>query len=607
MKFLFNGLDERSGYRAWCSGWMMRPLAGGAGFKYVLPAVLLFLFFVEVVTGLVLWTAYSPSTRTAWESIFYTQHIMTAGWVVRGLHHYTNQALLITGVLFVIQLAITGFYRAPRELIFLCAVALALLLAGLSITGELLPWDAKTVAAAQVRGNIVGLTPYMGEYLKRMLLGGSQFNHHSITRFFTLHAGILPVLTGFVFWILFRQFRRHGQSASTLPAEPYWPGQAWRDGLACLCVMGLLGGVVYYFQQTHGGPPLYAPADLSPDPSRAFPSPRPPWYFLFLYEFLNLCEGQEMVAAVIVPSAIVGFLLFMPFLARWRVLHVFNNLVLIGLVGGVLWLTIKSVKQDLADPAVQRDVRIAHQQAARAKLLATHQPIGFNGAIELVRNDPLTRGPELFKQHCANCHRYGGEDGLFYKPEKLAPSAPDLKGFATREWLRGVLDPKQIDTPHYFGNTGFNGENSGAMVGFVKDTVSEFDDEAKLSLQYALMALSAQAKLSSQANLDSQDKERSPQGEALLKDPDAGIQGSTCHKFGDMDDPGGGPELTGYGSREWLAALIRNPYHDTFYDTDHELYNMPAFGSQRILSETEIYLLSDWLRGDWFTPPPTPE
>ena len=87
--------------------------------------------------------AYSPSTQTAWESVFYIQYEMTGGWLLRGLHHYMAHAMVVLLAIHFAQVVWDGAYSAPRELNFVIGVALMLVVFGLSLTGYLLPWDQK--------------------------------------------------------------------------------------------------------------------------------------------------------------------------------------------------------------------------------------------------------------------------------------------------------------------------------------------------------------------------------------------------------------------------------------------------------------------------------
>ncbi len=86
-------------------------IPGGPRWRYVWGSTLSFCFFVQVVTGLILWTSYSPSAQTAWESVYFIQHQMTAGWLLRGVHHFTAEAMVILMAIHFVQVVIDGAYR----------------------------------------------------------------------------------------------------------------------------------------------------------------------------------------------------------------------------------------------------------------------------------------------------------------------------------------------------------------------------------------------------------------------------------------------------------------------------------------------------------------
>ena len=73
-----------------------------------------------------------------------------------------------------------------------------------------------------------------------------------------------------------------------------------------------------------------------------------------------------------------------------------------------------------------------------------------------------------------------------------------------------------------------------------------------------------------------------------------------CHDFHGGNDEPDAPDLTGYGSREWVKGIIGNPTHERFYGTKND--RMPAFKDEKILSDEAIGLIADWLRGDWYEP-----
>ncbi|MBU6398891.1 MAG: c-type cytochrome, partial [Verrucomicrobia bacterium] len=205
-----------------------------------------------------------------------------------------------------------------------------------------------------------------------------------------------------------------------------------------------------------------------------------------------------------------------------------------------------------------------------------------------------TRGPKLFARNCATCHRFGGLDGTG-RPVKDPETAADLQGFGGRQWLVGLLDPAAIRTVHYFGGTKFR---DGKMARFLARDVAGFDAAQREQLRQVALALSAEAGLRSQRLADLRDAAAIAAGRALLTN--GVVRCTECHPYQKPDPDATAPDLTGYGSRAWIIALVTNPRHARFYGRRND--RMPAFGDDRVLDAQAIGLIADWLRGDWYEP-----
>src|SRR5690349_5517274 len=118
MNAIFDWLDDRTGYRGLLHEALYERVPGGARWRYVWGSTLVFAFKVQVVTGLFLWMAYSDSAQTAWESVYYIQHVMQYGWLLRGMHHFMAQTMVVLLALHLMQVVIDGAYKAPREVNF---------------------------------------------------------------------------------------------------------------------------------------------------------------------------------------------------------------------------------------------------------------------------------------------------------------------------------------------------------------------------------------------------------------------------------------------------------------------------------------------------------
>lgn len=591
MKPLLDWLDSRTGYRKITHEALYENIPGGARWRYVWGSTLTFAFSIQVITGIFLWMAYSPGSQTAWESVFYIQFEMFGGWFLRGLHHYTAQLMTILLALHLLQVLIDGAYKAPREFNFWSGLLLLQLTLALSLTGYLLPWDQKGYWATKVATNIVSIIPFVGPDLQKLVVGGPDYGHHTLTRFLALHAGVLPgliiaLIGGHIYF-----FRRHGIHAKQPLKKPdakFWPDQVLADAIACL---GVLFTVVVLTLISRGAE-LSAPAD----PASQFSAARPEWYFLFLFELLKYFPGEsEIIGAIVLPGAAVAFMFAMPFLGQWKLGHRFNLVFIFGGLAGAGLLTWMAMKQDRNDPNFQRALRDSHQQAARAiELSRGPGGIPVTGAVTLLREDPFIQGPKLFAKNCASCHRFDGHDGTG-QPVKDAASAADLKGFASREWIAGLLDPAKVDSLHYFGGTKFK---EGKMVKWVKKNADEPAEQAQL--KSVIAALSAEAQLKSQRDADTRDAALIKQGAELAR---GDLACTDCHAFGKPEPDATAPDLTGYGSRAWLVRFIGNSAHADFYGKRND--RMPAFAEKQMLDAKSIGILADWLRGEWYEAPKT--
>lgn len=599
MKALLDWLDHRTGYRAILKETLDEPVPGGARWRYVWGSTLTFAIFVQFVTGIVLWAAYSPSSQTAWESVYYIQEHMAGGKWLRGIHHYMAQVMTVLLVLHLMQVVIDGAYKAPREVNFWFGMALLGLVMALSLTGYLLPWDQKGYWATKVATNLIGVVPIIGEPLQHIVIGGADYGHHTLTRFFALHAGVLPALTVLLIGAHVYLFRRHGLHAKKPYKKPtpdrFWPDQIWCDVVACLAVLAAVLVLVIW----HNGATLTAPAD----PAEKFPA-RPDWYFMFLFQFLKYFPGETIIwGGVIIPAVVFFGLCAMPIWGQKKIGHRFNLIFLVALLVGFGVLTVEAYRYDAKDKDFQFAVEQAKRDGERVRELAK-SPAGIApvGAAQLLREDPYTQGPRIFASKCASCHTYDGHDGMGRPMNE--PSAPDLKGIGTREWLAGILDPAQIETPKYFFGTKFvepdeNGEKS-RMVEFTH-SLESITPEGRNQLEKIIAVVSAEAELTSQHELDALlDEDDIAEGIDLFF---SGIDGvadacGDCHGFdGDESMAARTPDLTGWSSRDWLVDFTKNPEHPRFYGSGND--RMPVFEEERIFTDKEIEMVVDWLREEW--------
>lgn len=599
-----NWWDERTGWR----GWTARRLPNGPSWGHALGAVLVWLGVVEVATGLLLMTSFSPSTTSAWASVHSIDQT-PGGPFLRGLHYFGGQALIVLFALYMLRSLLTASYRAPRELAWISGLLILPLLVVWTLTGSLMTGTQTAHGQLTVEGNILGSLPLVGGAMKRILLGGSEIGNLTLTHLHALHVGLLPLVVGLLAWLHFAQLRRRGHAWSAPPEESdtgaallYWPNQSIRN--ATLFTLAFAAIIAMAWQW---GAPLDAPAD--PELAEHL-DPRPEWYFTFLFKLRFFFTGPyEAVVTMSIPLLVLLVLILLPWLDRWLPRAAGATLrVAVALVCVAGWtaLTFVSLYTDANDESFQQKRTLAETWSERAQLLADYQPIPPCGPSTLLRNDPKTFGPLLFARHCASCHPYYdrtlAEKQEIYPITTKQPTAANLFGFATPAWIAGLLDPEQIASEHYFGATEFA---EGDMVGFVVDNISDSEEDDPLmnsaDAKLVAHALSAEANLPSQADAKGPSEEQLSEGRELIVD-----NCTECHHFGDEGELGEAPDLTGYGSREWLIGMISSPEHERFYGEKND--RMPSFAAnpddpeQNLLDQHSIELIADWLRGDWFEP-----
>ena len=604
MKRFLNWIDTRTGLCRAAENIGRAMIPGRPCICRSLPCAIAFAFIVQAITGLFMMMHYSSDAQSAWESVYFLQYEVQGGWLLRAFHHYGGQLILVLVAIYLLGTIIRGTYRAPREFVFWATVFMGLVALCLLLTGDLLAWDQNSLSCTQVRTNFLELLPLAGSHFLKLAVGGPAFGHLSITRFLVLHGVILSAaFCGLL--ILHAWFARRARKIELETASarsPLWPGQAFLNAAACLAVLA----AILLLSLSHGtaGVELGAPADTS----ASFDAARPEWAFLGLYGFADIFPAHLKVLPIfVIPGVLVAIFLLMPFVGHFRLGHfklghVFNVFFVLFLLAANAWLSYVVLEHDKHNDSHQLALREAEVAACRVKQLVERSggiPVG--GALVLLREDPKTQGPIIFKQHCASCHYCTDAQGVGIKSEKA--SAPNLYGYATRDWVAGWLHPEKITSDAYLGGTKFK---RGKMPQAIEEAFEDLDDdeieETRQDMLTAAIALSAQAQLPSQKEIDAKHAERIEEGNELIAD-DLGC--ADCHKFGDSGKLGDGPDLTGYGSRQWTIAIIKNPAHKRFYGKDND--RMPAYAESEqeaanLLTNRDIEILADWLRGDWFEP-----
>lgn len=210
---LFTALDDRLG---------VKEVLDDEVFEKIVPAHLnfwacfggisFFIFLSQVLTGMLLMIYYQPTIEQAHASVSRIMNEAPFGWLIRGIHAWGSNLMIITIVIHMVKIYVSGIYKAPRELNWVVGVTLFLLTLGLSFTGYLLPWTQLAYWATVVGTETPAALPYIGEYIRFAMRGGDEITQVTLTRFFAIHVMILPAITAAVVGLHLLQIRRQGIS-----------------------------------------------------------------------------------------------------------------------------------------------------------------------------------------------------------------------------------------------------------------------------------------------------------------------------------------------------------------------------------------------------------
>ncbi len=190
-------------------------------FYYCFGGMVFILIVFQLLTGVLLSLYYVPDATSAsggaapaYASVEFIQNQVYLGWLVRGVHFWSANILIVMVLIHMSRVYWTGSYRAPRELNWMVGVIMLLCILALSLTGYLLPWDTKAYFATEVTIKIAGSAPpqQLGTFIKDVLQGGPVVGPPTLQRFFTLHVFVLPALITLLMYVHFRFIRAHGIS-----------------------------------------------------------------------------------------------------------------------------------------------------------------------------------------------------------------------------------------------------------------------------------------------------------------------------------------------------------------------------------------------------------
>jgi len=288
---------------------------------YYLGGMTLFLFLVQVTTGILLLLYYRPSAENAFESVQFIMTSVNFGWLIRSIHSWSANLMIATMFVHMFSVYLLKAYRKPREMTWVTGSLLLFIVLGFGFSGYLLPWNKTAFFATKVGTEIAGIVPVAGGFLLRFLRGGDNVTGATLTRFFGFHVAVLPALTTLVLGVHLWLVQWHGMSLppgvrdTDVKQRNFVPDFAMHDAMGWLVALGILAALAAIFPWELGqkaDPFAPAPAGI-----------RPEWFFLFMFETLKFIPAK----IGFVDGDVIGILAFglagvwwlsVPFLDRGR-------------------------------------------------------------------------------------------------------------------------------------------------------------------------------------------------------------------------------------------------------------------------------------------------
>ncbi|MEW6196530.1 MAG: cytochrome b N-terminal domain-containing protein [Bacteroidota bacterium] len=305
---IYNWIDERV---------QLHDLINFMGKKYVpvhrhsiwyyFGGVTLFLFIIQVFTGILLLFYYKGSADLAFESIQFIMSKVSFGWLIRSIHTWSANLFILSAFIHMFSVYFEKAYRKPRELTWVTGVLMLFLGLGFGFSGYLLPWNELAFFATKVGSDILGDIPFIGEELKIFMRGGEDVTGATLSRMFGFHVALFPALFSILLIIHLLLVQRQGisqpiefdsNSENEINKMPFFPNFFLRDILFWLLVLNLLAMLAVFFPSELGrkaDPFAPAPAGIKPE-----------WYFLFMFQTLKYFPANIWF----VEGEMLGIILF---------------------------------------------------------------------------------------------------------------------------------------------------------------------------------------------------------------------------------------------------------------------------------------------------------
>src|SRR5437588_8697065 len=285
---------------------------------YYFGGMTMFLFCVQVVTGILLLLYYRPSAENAFESVQFIITEVKFGWLIRSIHSWSANLMIATLFIHMFSVFFLRAYHKPREITWVSGAVLLFIVICFGFSGYLLPWNKLAFFATKVGTEIAGVIPIVGRPVLRFLRGGDDVTGATLTRFFGFHVAVLPAAATVFIAIHVLLVQLHGMHVPRKYEKnhrhmKFVPNFILRDLIGWLLAIAVLAALAALFPWELGekaDPFAPAPAGIKPE-----------WYFLFMFETLKYIAAKIWrfdgeVLGIMAFNVIALLLFVVPFIDR---------------------------------------------------------------------------------------------------------------------------------------------------------------------------------------------------------------------------------------------------------------------------------------------------
>lgn len=212
MSSFYDWCEERFQVQSIADDILSKYVPAHVNIFYCFGGIVLTSFIVQAASGFALTIYYRPTVLEAYTSIDQIQRSINIGWLIRSIHRWSSGIMFQVLLLHVLRVYLTGGFKKPRELTWLTGVVLAQATVSFGVTGYSLPWDQVGYWACKIVTGVPDAIPVIGGLIVGVLRGGVSVGQGTLTRFYSAHTFVLPVVAAVLMLTHFVMIRKQGIS-----------------------------------------------------------------------------------------------------------------------------------------------------------------------------------------------------------------------------------------------------------------------------------------------------------------------------------------------------------------------------------------------------------